>query len=477
MNGIEILCDAGSFRAVSDGLESRDPLSYPGYRAALESARERAGTDESVIYGEARIEGAEVTAAAFNFAFMGGSMGEVAGERLARAMEHAAERRAPFVLYTETGGARMQEGMRALAQMARVAAARHALGAARVPFVAVLGNPTTGGVLASVAALADVAIAVRGSTIGFAGPRIVHRATGRPLPDDSHTAEAAYAAGLVDDLVTEDEVRDRVALALRTIAPPRPEPVAAPEPPAEVRLEGWAAVRAARSAGRPKAPDLLRTASETVVELRGDRSGGSDPALFAALARVAGRPLVALALDSRHLGGPTAFRTARRALRIAEHLDLPVVTLLDTRGADPSGVAEAGGIAWEIAATFDAMLGAPVPILAIVTGEGGSGGALALAAGDLLVCFEDAIFSVIAPEAAAEILWRDAGRAEEAARLLRVTAHDLRALGLADAVIAGPPSAGSVRAAIAYHLDLLTGTEEAGAARVAARRERWRRLS
>jgi len=474
VNRMDQLCDPGTFRAITDGLESRDPLGYPGYRDALARARARAGTDESVVYGPAEITGRRCLVAMFRFGFIAGTMGEVAGERIARAMEEAAAARTPFVLWTQTGGARLQEGMRALVQMPKVAAARSELSSAHVPFVAVLGSPTTGGVLAGVAGLADVTFAVENATVGFAGPRIVQRVTGRGLSPRSHTAQSAFDRGLVDAIIPEARVRLEVGAALAVLAPDAPEPVAVPPEPTGKRLIPWAAVDAARRPARPKGPDLLRAISDSVILARGDRSGNVDPALEIAIARIAGRRCVAIATDSRRLLAPAGFRTARRALAVATRLDLPVVTLVDTRGADPGEASEAGGIAWEIASTFEAMLGAPVPVLAIVTGEGGSGGALALAAADRLLLLEDAIFSVLAPEAAAEILWRDQTRAADAASLLRLTAPDLVDLGVADALLPEPLEPQMLRSAVAYHLDDL-GAEAPGVDRTAARRKRWRR--
>lgn len=471
---MEPLCDAGTFIPINDGLESRDPLGYPGYRAALERARDRSGTDESVVYGRAEIAGSPCVVALFRFAFMGGSMGEVAGERIARAMEEAAGASVPFVLWSQTGGARMHEGMRSLVQMPKVVAARIELSHAHIPFVAVLGTPTTGGVLASVGALADVTFAIDHAMVGFAGPRVVRRIIGRALSPASHSAHSALDHGLVDATTSDAQVRAEVGAALAVCAPDIPEPVAKPPAPGAGHVDAWTAVEAARDPLRPKGPQLLHGIADAAVLLRGDRAGGVDPALSAAIGRIAGRRAVVIALDARHLPGPGAYRAARRALTIATRLDVPVVTLVDTRGADPGEGSEAGGIAWEIASTFEAMLSAPVPILAVVTGEGGSGGALALAAGDRLVVLEDAIFSVIAPEAAAEILWRDATRAEEAASLLRLTAPDLIALGVADAVLPAPLNVSMLRDAVAYHLDDLS-TSVAAADPAAARRRRWRR--
>ncbi|MDQ3953231.1 MAG: acetyl-CoA carboxylase carboxyl transferase subunit beta, partial [Actinomycetota bacterium] len=204
---IETLIDGGSFDSAVPPVEPVDPLGYPSYAEALTRARERSGAPESVHAGAATIAGVPVEVAAFDFSFMGGSMGSSAGESLARALGRAATRRVPFVLRTATGGARMQEGMASLAQMPKIAAARVDLARAGQPFVAVLGHPTTGGVLASLAALADVTIAEEGATIGFAGPRVVEAGTGRPLADDSHTAASASAAGLVDAVVDEASLR------------------------------------------------------------------------------------------------------------------------------------------------------------------------------------------------------------------------------------------------------------------------------
>ena len=471
MESISNLVDRDSFEPVADGLVSRDPLSFDGYESALEKARAQSETDESVVYGAARIGGSEVEVAGFNFGFLGGSMGEVAGERLARAMERAVERGVPFVLRTSTGGARMQEGMRSLVQMPKVVAARVALGRAAQPFIAVLGNPTTGGVLASLAALADVTVAESGATIGFAGPRVAERFTGDPLPDGSHTATSAYSSGLVDDLVSGADTHAWVAAVLNAVSPDEPRPVGStPIPEPDMAQDAWSFVEAVRSGDHPRAPELVTDASDVLVELRGDRAGADDRAVFAALARIAGRRAIAIALDRHHHPGPAGYRKARRCLDIAARLRLPVLTLIDTRGADPSAESESGGIAWEIAALFETMLTVPVPVISLVTGEGGSGGALAFAAGDRLIAFETSIFSVIGPEGAAEILWRDADRAPEAARALKLGAADLLELGIADRLVGGLPTPSAVAAAFAATVDEIGPTGDPSETRAA----RWR---
>lgn len=481
------LFDDGTFSPEDSELTSNDPLGWPGYQDALAAARapER---DESVRAGAAEINGHDVELALFDFSFFGGSMGEVAGERLARGMERAAARKVPFVLRTATGGARMQEGMRALVQMPKVVAARCSLAKAAVPFVAILGHPTTGGVLAGLAALADVTVAEAGATIGFAGPRVAEGFTGEPLTGISHTAETALVSGLVDDVVEPAEVRTYLERALTTLsadgtpsaplkAPTDITPSAASEAPAAASpypRAAWEAVIAARSSERRLSFELLLEMTDSLIELRGDRQGEDDPAVDAAIARIGGRRVVAITLDRERTPGPGGFRKARRCVELATRLGLPLVTLVDTKGADPSEHAEAAGIAWEIAKLFEALLTAPVSTLSIVTGEGGSGGALAFACTDVLLVYEDAIFSVIGPEMAAQILWRDPAEAPKAAEYLKPTSAGLRALGIADGVLPEPLNADTTAAAIAYHLGRLGEAPQTPADRVAHRLDRWR---
>ena len=470
---IETLIDAGSFVPAGPPVPAPDPLGYPSYPEALARASERSGSPEAVHAGAASIAGVPVEIAAFDFSFMAGSMGSSAGETLARALERAATRRVPFVLRTATGGARMQEGMASLVQMPKVAGARVELARAGRPFVAALGHPTTGGVLAGLAALADVTIAERGATIGFAGPRVVEAATGRRLAEDSHTAESAAGAGLVDAVVDAGLLRGAIETVLSIMCAGDDDPPGEPPPAATGERDPWESLQAVRSPEWPRAPGLARSMAGAFFELRGDRAGADDPACVAALATVDGRGVLVLALDRDRAPGPSAYRKAIRCVQMAGRVGLPVVTLVDTGGADPSEASEAGGIAWAIAELFEAILQAPVPVVSVLTGEGGSGGALAFACGDVLLAFEEAVFAVIAPELAAEILWRDGGRAAAAARVLRVGAADLARLGVCDAVLPGRPTPGPLAAAVAYHLARLADATPAGA-RDAARRRRWR---
>lgn len=419
------------------GLAAGDPLVFPGYAEQLARAAGR----ESVRTGRT----AHYAVVAADFGAFGGSMGAVHGERVVRAFRRAADLRLPVVVLAASGGARMQEGMVALVQMARTAAAAAAHGRAGQLSVAVLRPPTTGGVLASYASLCDLRTAQPGATVGFAGPRVVEHTLGIRLPEGAHTAEAAHAAGQVDALVPPEEQAAWVEAALGLRDRPPPPPVRRPAPAERPPATAWEAVQRARAAGRPTGTDWAALLFTSWVELR-----GADPALRAGLARFDGERLVVLACD-RYAGsgrlGPTAYRLARRAIGLADRLRVPLVSLVDTPGADPGPEAESGGIAGEIARTLAAMAELAAPSVSICVGEGGSGGALALAATDRLLVQRDAVFSVIAPEAAAVILRRDPAGAPELAGHLGLTSAELLRLGIIDTV-ADETEAG-LRAALA----------------------------
>jgi acetyl-CoA carboxylase carboxyl transferase subunit beta len=430
-------------------LRGGDPLGWPGYAAALRDLPH----GDSVVTGRAVAGDARYVVIAGRFDVLGGSMGAVHGERVVRAYRRAALERLPVVVLASSGGARLQEGMVALAQMARTAGAARAHARAGLLSAAVLRAPSTGGVLASYASLTDLRAAQPGATVGFAGPRVVEVVTGAPLPAASHTAESAYAAGLVDALAAPDEQAAWVEAVLGVRdqrLPPPPEPGNGPAPGAYPgaypgAIPGgpaagtagpggaWLEVQRARARGRPTGVDHAARLCAAWVELR-----GTDPTVRAGLARVGARRVVVVATDRRAgtgRPGPAGFRLARRAIGLASRLRLPLLSLVDTPGAEPGERAEADGIAAEIAETFAAMAEAPVPTVAVCVGEGGSGGALALAAADRLLMLEHAVFSVIGPEGAAAILARDPSRAPEFADRLGLTAADVTALGVADAVV------------------------------------------
>ncbi|MFP4635313.1 MAG: carboxyl transferase domain-containing protein [Nitriliruptoraceae bacterium] len=466
---------------------SADPLDFPHYRDKLAAAATDSGADESLTTGTVRLGGGEVVVAIGRFGFMGGSMGLVHGDRVAHAMAYAREHHLPFLAVISSGGARMQEGMVALHQMSRAAEGVRALREAGLPVLAHFRHPTTGGVHASYGALADVIVADAGATVGFAGPRVVAAVSGHEPGPESHTAEAALAGGLVDEVVADDAIGalDAWVALVHPALRDGPLPVDSLPPQPEHALPAWEATTRARARERPTARNVLASVFDDHRELHGDRAGDDDPVAIVAVARLGGRRVMVLGTDrsargegpERLTGQATAagYRKLTRGAQLAARWGLPLVTLIDTVGADPTPASDRSGLARAVGETFVATLEVAAPTIAIVVGEGGSGGALALGCTDRLLIQDDAVFEVIAPEGAAAILHRDRGRAEDVAPLLRPTAHELRDLALADRVLPGPTTTSaatanaSIRAAIATTLTELDGTPD----RLAARRDRY----
>jgi len=436
-------------------LTGGDPIGWPGYAQALAGLP----PGDSVLTGRAAVDGrtgGRYVVIAGRFAVMGGSMGAVHGERVVRAYRRATLEKLPVVVLAASGGARLQEGMVALAQLARTSSAARGHARAGLLSIAVFRPPTTGGVLASYASLTDLRAAQPGATIGFAGPRVVEVTTGRAPTAASHTAQAAFSAGAVDALLdpADQAAWVEAALGLRDERlPGRPLPAAVPHRaslPLTGGDEAWQEVLRARARSRPSGIDHAARLCDSWVELR-----GPDPSVRAGLARIGARRVVVIAHD-RHSGtgrtAPAGFRLARRAVELAGRLGLPLLTLVDTPGAEPGSMAEADGVAAEIAATFAAMAEVDVPTVAVCVGEGGSGGALALATSDRVLMLEHAVFEVITPEGAAAILARDPAKAATFAGQLRLTATDVVASGVADAVIPEGDPAG-IDSAIGAALD------------------------
>lgn len=421
-------------------LTAGDPLGFPGYAERVAEAEGgesvRTGQTESYAFVESR------------FDVHGGTLGAAAGERVVRAYDRARKLGLPMVVTTRTGGARVQEGMVALAQLVRTAAAAQRHAAAGLLSLGIYGSPTTGGVFVSFASLVDLRAGHPDATIGFAGPRVAEGTLGTSLPPGSHTARSLFEHGLLDALVEpgEEATWIEVALGLRSRAlPTRPLP-AVDDPGVG---GAWGEVLRARAVGRPSGIDRAARLCSSWCEL-----GGVDPTIRAGLASIGSRRCVVVATDRYQGEGrpmPAGYRLAQRAVALAGKLGLPVVTLVDTPGADPSPEAEVDGIGLEMARTFAAFSACPTLVVSVCVGEGGSGGALALCCGDRLLISEHAIFSVIAPEGAAAILERDPTKAAEVAERLRLTAEDLADLDIADEVI--PDRQEGLDAAVANALD------------------------
>jgi acyl-CoA carboxylase subunit beta len=491
---IASLADPGSFRETHAELISVDPLAFRDrlpYRDRLVDAQDRTGLSEAVVTGTLRIGGRPAVVAVLDFEFLGGSMGSVVGEKVAFAFELAVKQHLPMITVVGSGGARMQEGILSLMQMAKTAAAAARLHSARLPYLVVLTHPTTGGVFASFASLGDVHLAEPGALIGFAGPRVLAQ-TGAPRPaavtaagspgDDataalptdtagtsapaagdgaasagaatpaerSHSAEFLLAHGMVDGVVDRGRLREVLAALLGYLSPeyrlsrgrggehervgPGPRPSA------------WDTVQLARHTARPTALDYIQRLLPDFLELHGDRLYGDDPAVVIGLGDLAGQPVAVIGQerdpdDARRHGGralPEGYRKADRMMRLAAKFRLPLLTFIDTPGAEAGVEAEARGLAPAMASCLARMSSLPVPTIAVVIGEGGSGGALAFGVADRVLMQEHAIYSVISPEGASAILYRDAGQAPILAPALRIMAHDLKELGVIDAIVPEP---------------------------------------
>lgn len=438
-----------------------DPLGFVDarpYPARIAEARERTGLDEAVVCARGTIDGNPVVVAAMDFRFLGGSMGIGVGELVTTAAEEALRTRTPLLLVTASGGARMQEGTLALLQMVKTSQALGQLDAAGIPTISLITDPTYGGVAASYATLCDVIIAEPGARLGFAGPRVIAQTIRRTLPDGFQTAEFLLKGGFIDAIRNRRELRAALGHLLAHGTRRAHSAAAVPErPPAAVpagrsaaaRTDAWTAVQRARDLRRPTTLDYIALMFDDFEELRGDRVTGDCPAIVSGPARLDGLPVMVVGhqkghdiaeLNARNFGMPlpAGFRKAARLMRLAAKWGLPVITFVDTPGAFPGIEAEEGGQAQAIAESLRLMAGLPVPIVAVVTGEGGSGGALALAVANRVIMCENAVFSVISPEGCAAILWKDPAKAPLAAEALRMSAADCVEFGVADVIVPEP---------------------------------------
>lgn len=450
MDFINSLVDRDTFDEFNRKLVSVDPLVFSDrlpYRKRVAEAREQTGLTEAIVTGSAEIRGLEVILAVMDFRFLGGSMGSVVGEKVALAFERAKQKKVPIITIAASGGARMQEGMLSLVQMAKTAAAAKRAHDSHVPYISILTHPTTGGMYASFANQGDIILAEPEALIGFAGPRVVKQVSGRDTID-SHSAEFLQEHGFIDGIVSRHRLRDTLATILRVVSA-RAE-ISNPDRSTDgvnpvVVDSAWEAVQIARHPERPTTLDYIRRISSQFIELHGDRLYGDDPAIVGGLGEIAGHGVVFIGHqrgdDEGRRGGqalPEGYRKAIRLMELADRLQLPVVTFVDTPGAYLGDGAEERGIAIALSESLATMSIIEVPTIAIVIGEGGSGGALAMGVADRVLMQDHAIYSVIAPEGAAAILYRDASRAPEVAQSLKITALDCQRLGVVDVVVPEP---------------------------------------
>ena len=452
---IRMTVDEDSFEEWEKDMEFVNPLEFKGYEEKVKSLKEKTGLSEAVVTGKASIEGNPAVIAVCDGQFLMASMGQVVGEKITRAVERATKEQLPVIIFACSGGARMQEGIVSLMQMAKTAAALKQHSDAGLLYVSVLTDPTTGGVTASFAMLGDVILAEPKALIGFAGPRVIEQTIGEKLPKGFQRSEFLLEHGFIDRIVERKEMRTVLGNILQmhhTAQNPviqKPVQTVEKERQSVQAKDAWERVTISRKNDRPVGQDYIRTLFFDFLEFHGDRCYGDDPAIIGGIARFAGIPVTVIAQAkgkstkenvAHHFGmpSPEGYRKALRLMKQAEKFKRPILLFVDTPGAFCGIEAEERGQGEAIARNLFEMSSMKVPVLSVVIGEGGSGGALALAVADEVWMLENAIYSVLSPEGFASILWKDSKRASEAAAVMKLTAADLKKLGVIEAVIAEP---------------------------------------
>jgi len=431
-----------------------------GYAVDLEAARKRTGLDESLITGEGTLGGRAVALIVGEFGFLAGSIGVAAAERFVLAAEKARRLRLPLIASPASGGTRMQEGTIAFLQMVKISAAVAAHRAAGLPYLVYLRHPTTGGVLASWGMLGHVSAAEPGALLGFLGPRVYQALHGEPFPEGVQTAENLFRHGLIDAVVGPEDLRriavDALDILTWATSPGRVSSSISPSSqiivddessttPADLPdIPAWESITRSRRPERPGVRGLLRVAARTVVPLNGTGQGEHDPGILLALARFGDAGCVVLGQDRRSTQtpmGPAGLREARRGMRLAAELGLPLVSVIDTAGAALTREAEEGGLAAEIARSLADLTTLPAPTLCLLLGQGAGGIALALLPADRVLAAQHAWLCPLPPEGASVIVHRTTDRAPELAAAQGVRSADLLRNGIVDRVIRELPDA------------------------------------
>lgn len=459
-NRIKMVADTGSFTSWFDDIEGGNPLGFPGYEEKLHAVQEKTGLKEGVVIGKAQIYGEDTVLGVVDARFLMGSMGHVVGEKIAAAVERAMEEKLPVILFCCSGGARMQEGIVSLMQMAKTSAALKKHSKAGLLYMPVLTDPTTGGMTASFAMLGDIILAEPKALIGFAGPRVIEQTIGQKLPAGFQRSEFQVEHGFVDRIVERKDLKKTLYDILKLhhkregfVNLEKNEQLSAA--PSELMREraaktplkdAWEKVEMARKVSRISSGEYIEAIFDGFMEMHGDRYFGDDPAILGGVAYLDGQPVTVIGVQKgkdlkdclKHNYGmpsPEGYRKALRLMKQAEKFNRPVITFVNTSGAFCGMEAEERGQAEAIARNLYEMSALKVPILCMMIGEGGSGGALALSVGNEVWMMENATYSVLSPEGFASILWKDSKRAKEAAGVMKITAHDLHELHIVDKII------------------------------------------
>lgn len=447
---LKYTCDENSFREFGRWIKGYNPLDFPGYEDKLCQAEEKTGISEAVITGTCRIKNIKAVICVMDARFLMASMGMAVGEKITRAIEYATKKRLPLIIFSASGGARMQEGMLSLMQMAKTSAAVAKLREAGGLFISVMTNPTTGGVTASFASLGDIQLAEPGALIGFAGPRVISQTIGEKLPEGFQSAEFLFEHGFLDKVVQRCEMRNTLANILLLHQKSRKSRIACEMPEAyeefSDKFDAAERVMLARNEQRPTCRCYIDRLIADFCELGGDRCYGEDASIIGGVGRFRDIPVVVIGQQKGRsleenlkyrfgMPNPEGYRKAERLMRHAEHFDMPIITFVDTPGAYPGKEAEENGQGSAIAHCLLTLSRVKVPIINIFIGEGGSGGALAIGFGDSVIMMENSVFSILSPEGFASILYKDSTKWKEACENMKMTAPELRRMGICDYVI------------------------------------------
>lgn len=464
---IQMVIDEGTFEEWDHDLTGGNPVNYKGYPEKVQALQEKTGLKEAVVTGRGKINGRETVIAVCDGRFLMASMGWAVGEKITRAVERATEEKLPVIIFACSGGARMQEGITSLMQMAKTSAALERHSKAGLLYVSVLTEPTTGGVTASFAMLGDIILAEPGALIGFAGPRVIEQTIRQKLPKGFQRAEFLVEHGFVDDIVRREDLKETLGKILEMHEGQSTDSTSENEkasyinkdefsPKSDVAhadinpyLTAWERVQLSRKTDRPSGSDYIEALFTDFMEFHGDRNYGDDRAVIGGIAKFHGRPVTVIVQEKgtntkeniAHNFGmpmPEGYRKALRLMKQAEKFHRPVICFVDTPGAFCGIEAEERGQGEAIARNLRELAGLKAPVLSIVTGEGGSGGALALAAGDQVWMLENSVYSILSPEGFASILWKDSTKAKEAAAVMKLTASDLYQKGIIEQVIPEP---------------------------------------
>ena len=461
-NRIRMVADPKTFEPWFEDMEVSNPLDYEGYEDKLATAREKTGLKEAVTVGRCKVFGEDIVLGICDSRFMMASMGHVVGEKITCAIERATALNLPVFIFCCSGGARMQEGIVSLMQMEKTSAAIRKHGDAGLLYCSILTDPTTGGVTASFAMLGDVIMAEPGALVGFAGPRVIKQTIGQELPEGFQTSEFLVEHGIIDGIVKRENLKKTIYFLVKTHQCNGKKTYADYRPNEEFHFKlsetlkeqswfstprsAWEKVKAVRQVERPSASEYISHIFDFFVESHGDRAFRDDKAMIGGLAFLDGQPVTIIAdekgkdfkeCQERNFGMPMpeGYRKALRLMKQAEKFNRPVISFVNTSGAFCGIEAEERGQGEAIARNLMEMSSLKVPVLCLMIGEGGSGGALATAVGNEVWMMENATYSILSPEGFASILWKDANRAKEASEVMNITAQDLKRLGVIEEII------------------------------------------